>query len=118
MNRASLKSVILSASLMCSLCSIILPSTAQSSSAAASMAVFSFNGLQHPGPQKQKQQNLVIKSAQQASSRAQSQYGGKVLRVQSSQVNGNPGYQVKLLSNDGVVFYASVNAVTGAVSRN
>ena len=86
---------------------------AQISPVAASIAVF-----QLPGPQKTKQQNLVIKSAQQASSRAQSQYGGKVLRVQSSQVNGNPGYRVKLLSNDGVVFYASVNAVTGAVSRN
>ncbi|MCT7941692.1 PepSY domain-containing protein [Shewanella sp. SP1S2-7] len=86
---------------------------AQISPVAASIAV-----LHLPGPQKTKQQNLVIKSAQQASSRAQSQYGGKVLRVQSSQVNGNPGYRVKLLSNDGVVFYASVNAVTGAVSRN
>ncbi|WP_425347447.1 PepSY domain-containing protein [Shewanella holmiensis] len=109
MNLVSLKSVIISASLIC----ISLPSMAQISPVAASIAV-----LHLPGPQKTKQQNLVIKSAQQASSRAQSQYGGKVLRVQSSQVNGNPGYRVKLLSNDGVVFYASVNAVTGAVSRN
>lgn len=109
MNLVSLKSVIISASLIC----ISLPSMAQISPVAASIAV-----LHLPGPQKTKQRNLVIKSAQQASSRAQSQYGGKVLRVQSSQVNGNPGYRVKLLSNDGVVFYASVNAVTGAVSRN
>lgn len=64
------------------------------------------------------QQKLVITSAQQASSRAQSQFGGKVLRVQSIQVGNAPGYQVKLLSSDGVVFYATVNAVTGSVRRN
>ncbi|MCW3173551.1 PepSY domain-containing protein [Shewanella subflava] len=118
MNLVSLKSAILSASLICSAFYFISPSMAQMSPVAASIAVFPFNSLQQPGPQKNKQQNLIIKSAQQASSRAQSQFGGKVLRVQSSQINGNPGYRVKLLSHDGVVFYASVNAVTGAVSRN
>ncbi|MGS0728214.1 PepSY domain-containing protein, partial [Shewanella sp. 0m-11] len=49
---------------------------------------------------------------------AKRQYRGKVLKVQSSRVNGNPGYSVKLLSNDGVVFYVNVDAKTGRVSRN
>ncbi|MCL1141748.1 PepSY domain-containing protein [Shewanella gaetbuli] len=74
--------------------------------------------VSHPGPGAKSTKKLAIKSPQQASSRAQRQFGGKVLRVQSSQVNGNPGYRVKLLSDDGVVFYATVNAVSGSVSRN
>ncbi|UJF21343.1 PepSY domain-containing protein [Shewanella sp. OMA3-2] len=113
MNLAPLKSVMILVSLWCSLLCFSWPSYAQISPIVLNLVM-----LQQPGPQNNKQQNLVIRSPQQASSRAQSQFGGKVLRVQPSQVNGHPGYSVKLLSNDGVVFYASVNAVTGAVSRN
>jgi len=44
-------------------------------------------------------------------------YNAKVLSVQSSRVNGNPGYRAKLLSKDGVVFYVAIDAVTGQMSR-
>ncbi|GIU28987.1 peptidase M4 [Shewanella colwelliana] len=67
--------------------------------------------------QKSSQQNLRVKSRQQATQMVKSQYGGKVLSVQSSKVNGNPGYRAKLLSADGVVFYVSIDAVTGQMSR-
>ncbi|MDR8523026.1 PepSY domain-containing protein [Shewanella fidelis] len=64
------------------------------------------------------QQKLKVHSKEQALQLAKRQYRGKVLKVQSSRVNGNPGYSVKLLSNDGVVFYVKVDAKTGRVSRN
>ncbi|MCL1145965.1 PepSY domain-containing protein [Shewanella marinintestina] len=64
------------------------------------------------------QQKLKVSSKEQAVQLAKRQYRGKVLKVQSSRVNGNPGYSVKLLSNDGVVFYVKVDAKTGRVSRN
>ncbi|MCL1138553.1 PepSY domain-containing protein [Shewanella pneumatophori] len=64
------------------------------------------------------QQKLKVNSKEQAVQLAKRQYRGKVLKVQSSRVNGNPGYSVKLLSNDGVVFYVKVDAKTGRVSRN
>ncbi|MCG9731900.1 MULTISPECIES: PepSY domain-containing protein [unclassified Shewanella] len=64
------------------------------------------------------QQKLKVRSKEQAVQLAKRQYRGKVLKVQSSRVNGNPGYSVKLLSNDGVVFYVNVDAKTGRVSRN
>ncbi|WP_299803402.1 PepSY domain-containing protein [uncultured Shewanella sp.] len=66
----------------------------------------------------QQKQKLKVRSKEQAVQLAKRQYRGKVLKVQSSRVNGNPGYSVKLLSNDGVVFYVSVDAKTGRVSRN
>ncbi|GIU28971.1 hypothetical protein TUM4433_17750 [Shewanella schlegeliana] len=65
-----------------------------------------------------KQQKLKVRSKEQAVQLAKRQYRGKVLKVQSSRVNGNPGYRVKLLSSDGVVFYVNVDAKTGRVSRN
>ncbi|GGB50475.1 PepSY domain-containing protein [Shewanella inventionis] len=72
-----------------------------------------------PGPKDNRQsKNLVVSSAQQAIQIAKRSYSGKVLKVQSSSVNGNPGYRVKLLTNDGVIFYVSVDATNGSVSRN
>ncbi|MEH6465018.1 MAG: PepSY domain-containing protein [Shewanella psychromarinicola] len=62
--------------------------------------------------------NLVVTSAQQAVQIAQRRYSGKVLKVQSANVNGHPGYRIKLLTNDGVIFYVSVDATNGAVTRN
>ncbi|GGP44832.1 PepSY domain-containing protein [Shewanella saliphila] len=62
--------------------------------------------------------NLVVTSAQQAIQIAKRSYSGKVLKVQSSSVNGHPGYRVKLLTNDGVIFYVSVDATNGSVRRN
>ncbi|GGP81354.1 PepSY domain-containing protein [Shewanella ulleungensis] len=72
-----------------------------------------------PGPKDNRQSNnLVVTSAQQAIQIAKRSYSGKVLKVQSSSVNGRPGYRVKLLTNDGVIFYVSVDATNGSVSRN
>ena len=61
--------------------------------------------------------NLRVKNRQQATQMVKSKYGGKVLSVQSTQVNGNPGYRAKLLSADGVVFYVSIDAVSGQMSK-
>lgn len=67
---------------------------------------------------RQSNNNLVVTSAQQAIQIAKRSYSGKVLKVQSSSVNGHPGYRVKLLTNDGVIFYVSVDATNGSVRRN
>ncbi|WP_346347757.1 PepSY domain-containing protein [Shewanella gelidimarina] len=74
----------------------------------ASMAMATNNGAK----------SLKVKSSQQAAQLVKSQYPGKILKVQSARVNGNPGYRVKLLSKDGVVFYVTVDAKTGRVRRN
>jgi uncharacterized membrane protein YkoI len=71
---------------------------------------------QHPGPNNQS--DLAIKTPQQAMQRVRSQYQAKVLTIQASQVNGNPGYRVKLLTQQGEVFYVLVDAKTGAIYRN
>jgi uncharacterized membrane protein YkoI len=63
------------------------------------------------------QSNLRVKSRQQATQMVKNQYGGKILSIQSSMVNGNPGYRAKLLSPDGVVFYILIDAVSGKMSR-
>ncbi|WP_394200325.1 PepSY domain-containing protein [Shewanella waksmanii] len=60
---------------------------------------------------------LVVKSRNQAISMAKSQYAAKVLNAQPTQINGNPGYRVKLLNNDGRVFYVNIDARTGRMSR-
>ena len=65
-----------------------------------------------------KSQSLAVKSSSQAAQLAKRQYSAKVLSVQSTKVGGSPGYRVKMLSNQGMVFYATVNARTGSVSRN
>lgn len=62
--------------------------------------------------------SLKVKSSQQAAQLVKGQYSGKILKVQSARVNGNPGYRVKLLSKDGVVFYVIVDAKVGSVRRN
>jgi uncharacterized membrane protein YkoI len=41
-----------------------------------------------------------------------------VLKASSTRVQGAPGYKVKMLTNDGVVFYVYVNAQTGRVDRH
>ncbi|MEZ9820470.1 PepSY domain-containing protein [Shewanella sp. 10N.286.45.A1] len=62
--------------------------------------------------------SLKVSSSQQAAQLVKSRYSGKILKVQSTRVNGNPGYRVKVLSKDGVVFYVSVDAKTGSIRRN
>jgi len=63
-------------------------------------------------------QQLKVRSREQAIQLVKRQYRGKVLKAQSSRVNGHPGYRVKLVSNQGLVFYVSVDAQTGSVRRN
>ncbi|GGI73137.1 PepSY domain-containing protein [Shewanella gelidii] len=64
-----------------------------------------------------KNSRLRVKSGKQAVQMVKQRYAGKVLKVSSANVGGSPGYRVKLLSNDGQVFYVGVNAQTGAMSR-
>jgi uncharacterized membrane protein YkoI len=61
---------------------------------------------------------LKVTSREQAVQLVKKKYQGKVLKAQSSQVNGHSGYNIKLISKDGLVFYVSVDAQTGRVSRN
>lgn len=67
---------------------------------------------------KQGNRQLKVKSRDHAIQLVRRQYQGKVLKAQSSQVNGHSGYRIKMLSNQGVVFYVSVDAQTGSVRRN
>ncbi|ABM01505.1 PepSY domain-containing protein [Shewanella amazonensis] len=64
------------------------------------------------------QQSLKVTSGDQAAGMAASRYPGRVLKVSRSQVGGNPGYRVKMVSDDGKVFYVSVDARTGRVGRD
>ncbi len=67
--------------------------------------------------QKNTHQNLRVKNRQQATQMVKGRYNAKVLSVQSTRVNGNPGYRAKLLSQDGVVFYVAIDAITGQMRR-
>ncbi|MCL1036314.1 PepSY domain-containing protein [Shewanella corallii] len=58
---------------------------------------------------------LKVKSEQQAVSLAKGKYGGKVLKVESARVNGNPGYRVKLVTSDGRVMHVKIDAATGRI---
>ncbi|WP_372871139.1 PepSY domain-containing protein [Shewanella sp.] len=64
------------------------------------------------------QQALRVTSGDQAAGMAASRYPGRVLKVSRSQVGGNPGYRIKMVSDDGKVFYVSVDARTGRVGRD
>ncbi|MFT6987272.1 MAG: putative membrane protein YkoI [Psychromonas sp.] len=69
-----------------------------------------------PSSQKNAQQ-LKVRSREQAIQLVKQRYPGQVLKAQSTQVGGHPGYKVKLIS-EGLVFYVSVDAQTGSISRN
>ena len=100
---------------------IASPSFAGTSLASSVVSTASFQlvpGLKNNHKRNQQQNNLVVTSAQQAIQMAKRSYSGKVLKVQSTSVNGHPGYRVKLLTNDGVIFYVSVDATNGSVRRN
>ncbi|MCE9678131.1 PepSY domain-containing protein [Shewanella sp. AS1] len=66
-------------------------------------------------PQKSR---LKIKNRQQATQTVKDRYPGKVLSVQSTRINGNPGYRAKILSDDGVIFYVTIDAASGRVQRD
>lgn len=103
--------------LLC-LSSASLVQTSHATPALFGLAQGANHGLQTHRPGPDKQNDLAIKSPQQAMQRVRSQFHAKVLTIQSSQVNGNPGYRVKLLTQEGEVFYVLVDARTGAVIRN
>lgn len=60
--------------------------------------------------------SLAVSSSQQAARIVKSKYGGKILKVQRTKVNGNTGYKVKVLKNNGHVITVSVDAVSGRIS--
>ena len=62
--------------------------------------------------------DLRVTSRDQAIQLVKGQYQAKVLKADTGQVNGHPGYSIKLISDKGVVFYVSVDAKTGSVTRN
>ena len=62
--------------------------------------------------------DLKVASRDQAIQLVKGEYQAKVLKADASQVNGHSGYRIKLISNKGLVFYVSVDAQTGSVTRN
>lgn len=99
--------------LMVGVC-LCLPQLGQASSLGLSILSSSSMML---AAEKSGPQQLRVKNRQQATQMVKSQYGGKILSMQSTKVNGNSGYRAKLLSADGVVFYVSIDAVTGQMFR-
>lgn len=87
-------------------------------SAVSSVNAVSLSSMSMAAQSKKPPHKLRVTSSQQAIQLVKRQYPGKILKVQSSRVNGNPGYRVKLLSSSGAVFYVSVDAKTGSVRRN
>lgn len=59
----------------------------------------------------------VVKNRKQATMLVKQAYDARVISVVSANMNGNSGYKVKLLSNDGTVFYVFVEAKTGRMIR-
>jgi len=59
--------------------------------------------------------SVSVGNAQQAAQLVKKKHGGKVLKVQRSKVNGNPGYKVKLLKKNGHVVSVKVDAKSGKV---
>lgn len=62
-------------------------------------------------------QSFDIANSQQAARLVKGRFGGKILKVQRTKVNGNPGYKVKLLKDNGHVISVKVDATTGKISR-
>lgn len=73
----------------------------------------SFHSLATPYFLANSSASLAINNPQQAARKVKGQYGGKVLKVQRTKVNGNPGYKVKLLKDNGHVVSVKVDAKTG-----
>lgn len=71
-----------------------------------------------PYPLMAERQAFTISNAQQAAKLVKGQFGGKVLKVQRVKVNGNPGYKVKLLKDNGHVVSVKVDAKSGQLSGN
>ena len=57
-------------------------------------------------------QQVLVKSTNQAAQMAQGRYGGKVLKVQSQK----SGYRVKLIKKNGHIISVFVNANSGQIS--
>lgn len=61
------------------------------------------------------QGQVRVQSSNDAAKIAQRQFGGKVLKVSKRDINGGPGYLVKLVNKDGRIMYVTINAVSGAI---
>ncbi|GHG01236.1 PepSY domain-containing protein [Thalassotalea marina] len=61
-------------------------------------------------------QHYKVNNAQQAARLVKKHTGGKVLKVERAKVNGNPGYKVKVLKDNGHVVSMKIDAITGKVS--
>lgn len=64
-----------------------------------------------------RQQGTKVTSRKQATAMVKAKYSGKVLSVNAIELNGRKGYQAKLLSGDGTVYYVFVDAKTGKMRR-
>jgi len=57
--------------------------------------------------------NVGLISSQQAVSIVKRKYGGKVLKVKRTKINGQANYKVKVLKKNGHIVSVLVNAKTG-----
>ncbi|MCG9696113.1 PepSY domain-containing protein [Shewanella sp. Isolate11] len=107
----------LALSLIASIC-LLLATVSEASASHVPSSSFTSLSISAAAMAGQKSPNkLKVKNRQQATQMVQGHYDGKVLSIQSTRVNGNPGYKAKILSADGVVFYVSIDALTGRMSR-
>jgi uncharacterized membrane protein YkoI len=81
-------------------------------------SVFSNSLVAQPFANAQYQnKTLKVTSSRQAAQMAVSRFGGKVLKVQHKKSNGQQGYKVKLLKQNGNIVTIFVNAKSGRLVR-
>ena len=75
---------------------------------------FAVNAAEEPS----QSSGLLVANRDQAIQLVKDQYQAKVLKADKRLVNGHSGYRIKLISDKGIVFYVSIDAQTGSVTRN
>lgn len=79
--------------------------------------LFRFGSDKNQQQRTQQNSELKVTSSRQAANLAKRKFKAKVLSVSTSQSRSGAIYRVKMLSSDGVIFYALVYAKTGSVVR-
>jgi uncharacterized membrane protein YkoI len=81
-------------------------------------SVFSSSALAQPFANAQYKNNaLKVTSSRQAAQMVVGRFGGKILKVQPKKMNGQQGYKVKLIKQNGNIVTVFVNAKSGRLIR-
>ncbi len=98
-----MKVLIVNAQMLILACTVVLAGT--------------FSAVASPSPYYVGAQSYDVANSQQAARLVKGRFGGKILKVQRTKVNGNPGYKVKLLKDNGHVISVKIDATNGKISR-